>query len=272
MKAVWSVDSFKFYLCELLLDYRKTGMFDVIAVWKNPKMITYVVFTAIVYPAVMYPFLQYSFFGANADYLRIGVSIPIAFSMLFGPAAAWGAAIGNVIYDAFTNSLNAASYFGFIGNFLLGYIPYKLWTTITNQKPDLRSVKKVGLFMGLAALACILCGLVIGWGLYYLWPASCPFVMTSATIFASDALWAILLGPVILALTYGIVSKHKLLYSDLLKIPPNARWSKTKSLALLVFAVSTVFCFAIPLIFVVDAWPLLPFALLSLVASLIICK
>ena len=87
-------------------------MLDLIAMWKNPKMIAYTLFTALLYPAVMYPCLQYSFFGANADYLRVGVSIPVAFSMLFGPAAAWGAAMGNVIYDIFTNSLNAASYLG----------------------------------------------------------------------------------------------------------------------------------------------------------------
>lgn len=94
--------------------------------WKNPKMIAYALFTAVLYPAVMYPFLQFSFFGANADYLRVGVSIPVAFSFLFGPAAAWGAAFGNVIYDVFTNSVNAASFFGFIGNFLIAYLPYKL--------------------------------------------------------------------------------------------------------------------------------------------------
>ena len=246
-------------------------MLDLIAMWKNPKMIAYTIFTALLYPAVMYPFLQFSFFGANADYLRVGVSIPVAFSFLFGPAAAWGAAFGNVIYDIFTNSLNAASYFGFIGNFLIAYIPYKLWTAMANQKPDLRSIKKVALFMGLAALACTLCGLVIGWGLYYLWPNFCPFVMTSATIFATDALWAILLGPVILALSYGFVSKRKLLYTNILKIEAKSSWNRAKSVALLVFVASTVLCFVLPGFIIMDSWMLLPFVADSLVAVLITC-
>lgn len=244
-------------------------MLDLIAMWKNPKMIAYALFTAVLYPAVMYPFLQYSFFGANADYLRVAVGFPVAFSFLFGPAAAWGAAFGNLIYDAFTNSLNAISYFGFLGNFLIAYIPYKLWTAITPEKPDLRSIKKLSLFIGLSALACSLCGLVIGWGLLYLF--SLPFVMTTMTIFTSDALWAIILGPIILALSYGFFSRHKLLYTDILKISIKPSWNNAKSLAIGVFALSTALCFMLPTLFNVDSLTLLPFVANSLVAVLITC-
>ncbi len=243
-------------------------MLDLVAMWKNPKMVAYAALTAIIYPAVMYPFLQYSFFGANADYLRVGVAVPAAFSFLFGPAAAFGAAFGNVIYDAFTNSLNAASYFGFIGNFFVAYIPYKLWTAFTDQKPDMRSPKKVLLFMGLAALSCSLTGLSIGWGLFYLYAEFCPFVMTTTTIFATDALWAVILGPVLLALTYGFFSKRKLLYTDLMNLHPKANWSKNKTAAMAVFAVSTVLCFTVPLLFSFDVWILLQFVLVSVGAVL----
>jgi len=247
-------------------------MHELVAMWKNPKMLSYIALTAIIYPALMYPFLQYSFFGANADYLRVGVAIPTAFSFLFGPAAAWGAAFGNVIYDVFTNSLNAASIFGFIGNFLIAYVPYKLWRALTSQKPDMRSVKKVVFFMGLAALSCSLCGLVIGWGLFYLYAEGCPFVMTTLTIFATDALWAVVLGPVILGLCYGFFSRRKLLYGDLLNLQPRAYWSRNRSLALIIFGVSTVLCLAVPLLFSFNVWVLLPFMLVSVGSVLFACR
>jgi energy-coupling factor transport system substrate-specific component len=57
--------------------------------WKNPRMIAYVILTAILYAALLYPFQEYSFFAASADYFRIAMCIPVAFSFLFGPAAAW---------------------------------------------------------------------------------------------------------------------------------------------------------------------------------------
>lgn len=247
-------------------------MHELVAMWKNPKMLTYIALTALIYPVVLYPFLQYTFFGTHADYFRVGVAVPAAFSFLFGPAAAWGAAFGNIIYDVLTDGLNAASIFGFIGNFLIAYVPYKLWRALTSQKPDMRSVKKVLLFMGLAALSCCLCGLVIGWGLFYLFAEGCPFVMTALTIFATDAMWAVVLGPVILAISYGFFSKRKLLYSDLLNLPLKPQWSKTRSLAMLVFGISTVLCIAIPLLYSFNVWLLLPFMLLSVGAVLLACR
>jgi hypothetical protein len=51
--------------------------------------------------------------------------------------------------------------------------------------------------VGLCALGCALAGVLIGWGLLYIF--SLPFGMTSFTIFASDLLWAIVLGPIVLA-------------------------------------------------------------------------
>lgn len=55
---------------------------------------------------------------------------PMAFGFLFGPAGAWGLAIGNLIGDIFGGTLSPGSIAGFWGNFLLGYLPYTLWTTL----------------------------------------------------------------------------------------------------------------------------------------------
>jgi energy-coupling factor transport system substrate-specific component len=104
------------------------------------------------------------------------MGIALAFSFLFGPAAAWGTAIGNVLYDASTAALGPISVFGFVGNFLIAYIPYMVWSILTTEKPDLRSLKKLGLFAGLAMLSCLVCGILIAAGLEWFGGAFLPTV------------------------------------------------------------------------------------------------
>jgi energy-coupling factor transport system substrate-specific component len=238
-------------------------MLDLIEMWKNPKMVGYFALTTALYAALLFPLRQFSFFSESADYLRIAMCIPVAFSFLFGPAAAWGTAFGNLLFDVATGPVSWITPLGFLGNFLIGYLPYKLWSKITLEQPDIKSVKKVGLFVGLCALACVICGLIIGWGLLYLF--AIPFVMTSFTIFVSDLLWAILLGPVLLRLSYGYFSRRKLLYNNLLNIQPKANWSKTKNYVVIIFVVATILSFIVPALFTVNAWVILPFVALSLV-------
>ena len=67
-------------------------MWDLISMWKNPKMIAFTMLTAVLYAALIFPFQQFTIFGGHADFGRVGIGIPVAFSFLFGPAAAWGAA------------------------------------------------------------------------------------------------------------------------------------------------------------------------------------
>src|SRR5512147_558886 len=102
-------------------------MRDLVAMWKSPKMISLTLFIALLYVAMLFPFQGLTALGGYADFGRAGVGILIAFSFLFGPAAAWGAAIGNAVLDIAVLHVDAASFFGFVGNLLLGYVPYKLW-------------------------------------------------------------------------------------------------------------------------------------------------
>ncbi len=196
-------------------------MIDLLAMWKKPKMIAFVLLTAVLYEALIFPTQGLTIFGGHADFGRVGVGIPVAFSFLFGPAAAWGAAIGNIFRDIITGGIDGASIPGFIGNFLIGYLPYKLWSLITTEKPDLRSIKKFGLFVGLAVLPCILCGVIIGAGLD--WLGLAPFIPTAPLIALSNALWAVILGSIVLALAYPFVSKRRLLYADILNEPKTTR-------------------------------------------------
>jgi len=61
--------------------------------------------------------------------VRVANIFPMVFGLLFGPAGAWGTAIGNLIGDIFGGTLGPGSIAGFVGNFLLGYLPYTMWTT-----------------------------------------------------------------------------------------------------------------------------------------------
>lgn len=239
--------------------------------WKSPKMIAFTLLTAGLYATLIFPFHQYTLFGGHADFGRLGIGIPVAFSFMFGPATAWGAAIGNVIRDAATSKLNVASIFGFVGNFFIGYVPYKLWSVITTEKPDLKSLKKLGLFAGATVFACCICGVIVGWGLY--WLGWAPFMPTALLVVLTDALWAIVVGSVLLALTYGYISKRKLLYTDVLNISQTRdSWSKTRSVAIFAFAVSAVLCFILGLDVNVSPLVLLPIVAVSLVAISVACR
>jgi energy-coupling factor transport system substrate-specific component len=61
--------------------------------------------------------------------VRVANIFPMVFGLLFGPAGAWGTAIGNLLGDTFGGTLGPGSIAGFVGNFLLGYLPYALWIT-----------------------------------------------------------------------------------------------------------------------------------------------
>ncbi len=246
-------------------------MLDIIAMWKKPKLVVAVLLTAGLYVASLFPLRGFTMFGGYADFGRLGVGIPVAFSFLFGPAAAWGAAVGNVLRDIAQNQLDASSYFGFIGNFLLGYVPYKIWSSLTAEKPDLRSFKKLGVFVGIVLLACLLCGLVIGWGLY--WLGFTPFMPTAVLIAGSNIMWTATVGALLLAATYGFVAKHKLLYTDLLgtsKTRPKR--TLAKNVAVVVMAVGLGVCFSVGVLVDVDSVMLLPLVLVTLGAVAVAFK
>jgi len=100
---------------------------------------------AAIYAAVLIPFKVGIPIIPGFVELRPANVIPIVSSLLFGPAAAWGAGIGNVIGDCF-GTLGPASLFGFLGNFLYGYVPHLLWGNLgwlsSGREPVWRSCRQ----------------------------------------------------------------------------------------------------------------------------------
>ena len=59
--------------------------------------------------------------------VRVCNMLACSFGIWFGPAGAWGCAVGNLIGDL-GGSLTILSLPGFLGNFFSAWLPYKVWT------------------------------------------------------------------------------------------------------------------------------------------------
>lgn len=90
-------------------------------------MIILVAVSAAIYGAALIAFKTAIPLIPGITELRVANIFPMAFSLLFGPAGAWGTAIGNLMGDLFGGTLGPGSIPGFAGNFLLGYLPYAMW-------------------------------------------------------------------------------------------------------------------------------------------------
>lgn len=87
--------------------------------------------SAVIFFAVSIPFKQLFSLIPGVTEIRPANMIPPVLGLLFGPAAAWGISIGNLISDALSGSSVFICAAGFITNFFFAYIPYKLWYTLS---------------------------------------------------------------------------------------------------------------------------------------------
>jgi energy-coupling factor transport system substrate-specific component len=95
--------------------------------WKNTRMIILVAVCAAIYGAALIAFKTAIPLIPGVTEVRVANIFPTVFGLLFGPAGAWGTAFGNLIGDIFGGTLGPSSLAGFVGNFLLGYLPYSMW-------------------------------------------------------------------------------------------------------------------------------------------------
>jgi energy-coupling factor transport system substrate-specific component len=105
-------------------------MKEIFSMWKNTRMIILTAVCAAIYSAALLAFKTAIPLIPGITEVRVGNIFPMPFGLMFGPAGAWGSAIGNLIGDIFGGTLTPSSLAGFVGNFLVGYLPYTLWTTL----------------------------------------------------------------------------------------------------------------------------------------------
>ena len=185
-------------------------------VWRDTRLLVLSAQIAAIYAAVLIPFKVGIPIIPGFVELRPANVIPIVGSLLFGPAAAWGAGIGNVIGDCF-GTLGPASLFGFLGNFLYGYVPYLLWGNLgwlsSGREPMVRSWRQGVEYVIVCACASMVCAAMIGWGVELL--GLLPFWLLFPAIFLNNLVMATLLGPPLLLFLYPRVKQWNLYYRDL---------------------------------------------------------
>ena len=128
--------------------------------------------------------------------------LPVPAGILFGPPAALGCAIGNLVIDIFYD-YEEAIWIGFLGNFLMAYIPYKIWNMIAGRQLHVHTVKRLLLFIGAACMGCLTCSWTLSYGMALLdHPRDDLFLIT----FMNNMIFTLSLGMSI----YIVVTSEKL--------------------------------------------------------------
>jgi hypothetical protein len=198
-------------------------MNDLRVMWRDTRMVVLCAISAALYAAVLVPFKGVPLIPGVTE-LRPANAIPIVCSFLFGPAAAWGSAIGNMIGDFF-GGVGPGDIFGFFANLTYGYLPYKIWNIVgAGEAPISRSPRVIVKYVIVCLIASTLCADFVGWGENVL--GLRPFWMLGNVIVLNNMTAALILSPFLLIAIYPRVQKGRMLYEDVmpaLKHGPSAR-------------------------------------------------
>ena len=193
-------------------------MRELFTMWRHSRMVMLVAVVAAIYAAVLIPFKFITIIPGITS-VRPANVFPVIFSIMFGPAAPWGAAIGNLIGDVFGGTLGPGSAFGFLGNFFFGFLGYKLWGNLgplsSGEEPRMDSLHQIVEYVVIAITASTACAAIIAWGVDLL--GLVPFGILGVTISINNSLAAVVLGPPLLYLTYPRIKEIGLLYPDIMR-------------------------------------------------------
>lgn len=213
-------------------------MRELFDMWRNTRMVVLAAVSASLYAAVLIPFKVLPIIPGVTDF-RPANAVPIVCSFLFGPAAAWGAALGNVIGDFF-GGIGPGDIFGFAGNFLYGFLPYKLWEALTTRDPVPTSAGGWLLLLGVIILSSAVCSLTISWGIHSM--GFVPFRVLSTLILINNSVVACVLAPFLLRVIYPRVIGGQLHYRRILgPTKPRPRALRLLGVALVLAAVVSGF-------------------------------
>jgi energy-coupling factor transport system substrate-specific component len=204
-------------------------MKEVFTMWRHTQMVVLVALSAAIYAAVLIPFKGFAIVPGFTE-IRPANVLPFVFGLLFGPAGAWGAAIGNLIGDFF-GTLGVGSIPGFIGNFFMGFLPYKMWHTFFRRgedaEPNVNSGKKLVVYAAIVILASAICA---NWIAYYTDVVGMmPFAALGAIITVNNSIAGIVLGPFLLLVLYPRIKRWGLLWTDIME-PEEVSESRVQTL------------------------------------------
>jgi len=211
---------------------------ELFRMWGNTRMVVLTAICAALYAALLIPFKVVPLIPGITEF-RPANAMPVVCSFLFGPAAAWGAAFGNLIGDFF-GGLGPGDAFGFLGNLLYGLVPYTIWEALTDAPPVPGGLVVSAGLLVVMGVACTLCAAVVGWGLHLL--GFHPFTVLGTVVLVNNLVVAAVLAPFLLAVLYPRVQRARLLYRDLLgPRRPLPRWRGILGSALVVAGTGAAF-------------------------------
>lgn len=181
-------------------------MREVWRMWNYATMVVLTVLTAALFAAILIPFKGIPLIPGHTE-LRPANVIPVVCGLLFGPAGAWGAAFGNLIGDFF-GTLGIGSFFGFWGNFLAAYLPYKIW----QNRPLDQISRHAPRFVAAVLLGAMSCALVIGFGVEAF--KLLPFGIIAVAVLVNNGLVSLILGPLLLRLLAPRVGRWDLAWRE----------------------------------------------------------
>lgn len=212
-------------------------MKDIFTMWKYSKMVVLTAILAAIYAALLIPLKAIALPG-GVEARIVTVLVP-AMGILFGPAGAWGCAIGNLIGDFFGN-MTAASMLGFVGNFFYAYFSYKVWYMMKDAAPSLKTnaPKKIINFIIGVVLSDAAVALWVGWGAGALF-ANAPFSLLFTIIFLADLFLPLVLGLPLLLLVAKRIEKWDFAFYNFMKAE-DVRTNTKMNLVGLIIAIAGV--------------------------------
>jgi len=188
-------------------------MREVLTMWRDVRMVSLTVVITAIYLAGLIPSKGLVIIPGFTE-VRPGSALPVAFSLMFGPAAAWGSAIGNLLGDLFGGTFTAGSAWGFLGNFFMGFVGYKLWGNLrplsADEEPTMRSVRQVVEYLLIALVTAAGTASIIAWGLDVL--GVFPFSALATIIGVNNFVAAGIIGPLLLYFLYEPAARAGMTY------------------------------------------------------------
>lgn len=139
-------------------------MQEILSPFKQKNTLLHICLCALVFIGMAVPFKVMVLIKGVTEVRPVN-AVPVAVGLLFGPAGAWGCAIGNLIADLF-GTFSKGSVLGFVGNFIAAYLPFKLWHIFRKgEAPNVKSLKNIGIYIFISAIGALATGILIACGM-----------------------------------------------------------------------------------------------------------
>lgn len=184
-------------------------MHELAAVWADRNGRIWIGATALFYVLLLIPF-NYPSVDIFGIALRPAAFMPVPLGILFGPAAAWGIGIGNIVGDYFGGSWSAMSIFGFLINVLIPYLSYRFFHRLMRGQNIRRDSPTIASFLIVSLIVVCTCMVLL---------AACgtvffdrPFLAKATSYIGNSLFWAMVVGPLFFWLVIDAALRNNFVY------------------------------------------------------------